>query len=345
MTGLLISSLLICVFGFFNLLGINFSYALHYIEFIFMGLIAYFIVKKIKMSFFRLNASTFYILFIAILIITYIVGLEARGSKRWIDLFFFNFQPSEFFKIFFIIYFASKLAKLRRIEAKFSNLTTLLIHFIIPFFIIFKQPDLGSAMVYAVIFIIMLLYSNIPKRYIILLAIISSLSIPIAALSLKDYQKERILSFVNPHLDRRGSSYNMTQAIITVGSGKFLGRGLGLGTQSQLLFLPENHTDFAYSSLVEQFGFAGGMAVIFLYSLICFYLGRSALKYYGMKSETETFNFFVVLGFLSMFAFQVFVNIGMNLGMLPITGITLPFISYGGSSIVTLLFGIALLPL
>ena len=345
MIGLLLPTLFLCVFGFFNLLGINNNLVWNYIEYMVVGLFLYFVGRRVGIRFFKINSLNFYILFVIILLITYIVGLEARGSKRWIDLYVFNFQPSEFFKIFFILYFAQALSAVRRKEPTLSTFFKFCLLFAIPTLIIFKQPDLGSAMVYTVVFMTMILFSSIPKRYLLFLTIITIVSLPIGIYTLKDYQKARILSFISPHVDRQGSSYNMTQAIITVGSGKLIGRGLGLGTQSQLHFLPENHTDFAYSSLVEQFGFVGGFVVILLYAMIFVYLVQRLLRYHHRKSEEEAFNFYMILGFLSMILFQVFINIGMNLGMVPITGITLPLISYGGSSLVTLLFAMSLLPL
>lgn len=345
MLGLLIPSLFLYIFGFFNILGINRGLVLNYVIFLFVGIVLFLIGRRIGLRFFKINSSILYLVFVGILIVTYIIGFEARGSKRWIDLYVFNFQPSEFFKIIFIIYFARQFSHFLRRDLGLGKFFLLVLHFVVPVFIVFKQPDLGSAMVYVFVFAVLVLFSSVPKRYVVFLAIIVSMVLPLGIYSLKDYQKARIFSFLNPHIDQQGSSYNMTQAIITIGSGGLLGRGLGLGTQSQLLFLPENHTDFAYSSLVEQFGFIGGFMVIVLYALVCFTLARSVIRYYPQKNQEESFKFLVVLGFLSMFAFQAFINIGMNLGMLPITGITLPLISYGGSSIVTLLFGMALLPL
>ena len=136
----------------------------------------------------------------------------------------------------------------------------------------------------------------------------------------------------------------MTQAIITVGSGKFIGRGLGLGTQSRFFFLPENHTDFAFSSLVEQFGFLGGLIVIILYLIMAALLVKRLLSFYFLRDPVDKRNFLYLAGFLSYLIFQFLINIGMNLGLFPITGIALPFISYGGSSFVALMIGMALLP-
>jgi len=172
-----------------------------------------------------------------------------------------------------------------------------------------------------------------------LLAIFSV--IPLGFTLLHNYQKARIFSFLNPEFDQQGTAYNMIQSVITVGSGKFLGRGLGLGTQSRLFFLPENHTDFAFASLVEQFGFVGGGLVIICYIIIFIILAKRLVALFYDKESDLKKAFLYTLGFTSYFTFQVIINIGMNLGIMPITGIALPIISYGGSSIVAAMIGLA----
>ncbi|NTU73835.1 FtsW/RodA/SpoVE family cell cycle protein, partial [Candidatus Roizmanbacteria bacterium] len=217
-------------------------------------------------------------------------------------------------------------------------------YFILPTFIIFEQPDLGSALVYGFMFLVMLLFSPFPKKYLIYIAVIAGMLVPFGWMMMKDYQRERIVSFIQPHTKQQGTAYNMTQAIIAVGSGEFVGKGLGSGTQSQLSFLPEDHTDFAFSSLVEQFGFIGGMGVIGLYIVLSLMFIKRLVTYYGKRDEDGYFSFLYTLGFFSFMIFQTFVNIGMNMGVLPIAGITLPLISYGGSSLLTWMLGLALLP-
>lgn len=199
-------------------------------------------------------------------------------------------------------------------------------------------------MVYFFIFMMLTLLSDMPKRYILYLCILLVISLPIGWNFMKDYQKNRIISFLNPQIDSQGTAYNMTQAIITAGSGKFIGKGLGSGTQSRFQFLPENHTDFAYSSLVEQFGFIGGIVVIILYLIIIFMLISKMLTFYYSRDSGDKRKFLYTAGFLSFFVFQILINVGMNLGLFPVTGIALPFISYGGSSYVATMIGIALLP-
>lgn len=344
MIPILIPSFFLFLFGFFNLFGIRPSLGYTMLINFGMGLVLFFIFKKIGWKFFRSNILIVYWLFIIILLVTYIIGVEVKGSKRWIDLIFFRFQASEFFKIFFILFFADFFAKLPRRSNDFLSLLLSLFYFVVPAFIIFKQPDLGNASVYTYIFFTMLLFSSISKKQVMTLIGLIALILPFSWFFMKDYQKNRIISFVEAHQNDQENAYNMIQAIITVGSGKFFGRGLGLGTQSRLYFLPENRTDFAFSSLVEQFGFLGGFVTLLLFAVILFLLGKRAHKFVFKDDENGRFIFLFLLGFMSLIFFQVLVNVGMNLGLLPIAGIALPFISYGGSMLVALMIGFAIIP-
>jgi len=341
---ILVSSCLITLFGLFNLLGIDKNYFYHQLVFFVIGLIIFFIIKRIGRNFFYLNSKFFYWFLVFLLIVTFLIGLEAKGSKRWIELYFFNFQASETLKIFFIIFLADFFVLKDYAGENFSHFLISLFYLLLPALIIFKQPDLGNSLVYLVIYFTMLVFSPIPKKYIVYLLITFIIAVPAFWLLLKEYQKARILSFFSPHLDPQGNSYNMIQAMITVGSGKFFGKGLGLGTQTKLLFLPENHTDFAFASMIEQFGFFGGLIILILYGLTIFFLFKRVFYYFFKKDRESQKRFLILIGFISYFVFQTFVNIGMNFGLLPIAGITLPFISYGGSSLVALMISLALIP-
>jgi rod shape determining protein RodA len=166
--------------------------------------------------------------------------------------------------------------------------------------------------------------------------------LPLGWFFLKDYQRQRIVSFFNPHFDYQGASYHMIQSIISVGAGGFFGRGLGFGTQSKLNFLPESHTDFIFASLVEQFGFLGGFLILVLYGFLFYLLLKRSLFFLKQKDEQE--NFLVIMGVLAYFFFQMLINIGMNMGLFPITGIVLPFLSYGGSALISSFFLLGLIP-
>jgi len=343
MNNLLILSLFLSIFGLFNLLGIDRNLFYRQLFALFLAFTVFFITKKIGRDFFERNINFFYWFFIFILIITFFIGKEVKGSRRWLDLFFFRFQPSEIFKIFFILYFSSFFAQ-KKFFSPFEGFFKGLLLFLIPTILIFKQPDLGNALVYGFIFFTFLFFSDFPKRYIFYLSVFLILFFPLFWQILADYQKMRLISFFNPHLDKQGTAYNISQAVITIGSGGFFGKGLGLGTQSRLHFLPENKTDFAFASLVEQFGFFGGIITLFSYGLIFYLIIKKIFRFFFIQQGEDRKNFFYCLGLLSYLAFQFFVNVGMNLGIVPIAGVALPFISYGGSAVLTLLFGFALLP-
>ncbi|KKP61508.1 MAG: Rod shape-determining protein [Candidatus Roizmanbacteria bacterium GW2011_GWC2_34_23] len=338
------SLIFLSVFGLFNLLGLSQELFLRQLIYLFLGFLGYFIIKSIGSHFFRINNKFFYWFFITVLIVTFMVGLEVKGSKRWLNFYFFNFQGSEFFKVFFILFMAEILTIKNLLSNSFLNFIKVFLYFLIPFIIIFKQPDLGNAMIYFFIFFTLLIFSNFSKKYLGYLVGLIVTFTPVGWLIMKDYQKARILSFINPHLDVQGSAYNMIQSVITIGSGMFFGRGLGLGTQSRLFFLPENTTDFAFASLIEQFGFLGGFFVLIFFTIIIIYLVKKTVYFYYQKSEVDQKKFLYCLGMLTYFVSQTIINLGMNMGIMPIAGITLPFISYGGSSVMALLIGFALIP-
>lgn len=344
MWNLIIPSFFLSLFGIFTVFGIKHAVLWSQVLYFIFAFAVYFFIKKIGRHFFQINSKTFYWIFLILLTLTFFIGLEVKGSRRWIDLYFYKFQASEFFKIFFILFLSDYLTAKHGKFAQLSIFLKSIFYFIIPTFIIFKQPDLGNALVFVVIFTTMTLMSDIPKRYFFSFIIFCLSLIPFSWFVLQEYQRHRILSFISPSIDTQGTAYNMIQAVITVGSGKLLGRGLGMGTQSRLFFLPENLTDFAFSSLVEQLGFIGGILVIILFGVIIWYLIRRLIKFNYQHNPENKRNFLYMGGLISYITFQFFVNIGMNMGILPVAGIALPFISYGGSSVLALLIGFALIP-
>lgn len=340
----LLPTFFLFLFGLFNLLGVRSDLVPRYILFMLIAGIIYILIRWKMANYIRRNAFFFYLLFIVLLLITFFFGIQAMGSQSWLSLYFFNFQTSEFFKIFFIVFMASFLSLYKRSENNIVLYAVTLALYIIPAAVILIQPDLGSTVIVSFIFFIMALLSGIPKRYVLITLFIIVISLPVGWHFMQDYQKERITAFINPTEKQQTGAYNMIQSIIAVGSGQFIGRGLGLGKQTRLFFLPENHTDFAFSSLVEQFGFIGGITVIALYFVIAVLLIQKLVQFYREKDHIFQYKFLYTAGFFAYFIIQVFVNVGMNLGLMPITGITLPLISYGGSSLVTWMIGIALLP-
>lgn len=332
----------LAIFSIFTILGIKPALLTSQLLYVLIGFLCLFIFHRLGIQFFRLNKHFFYWSSVALLIFSFFFGESIRGSRRWIDLYFFNFQPSEFLKVFFIIYLADFFSENNiKTERIFSRLKRVFISFLIfipPVFIVFKQPDLGSTIVYLLIYISVIFSARFPAKYFFYSALFFIGVTPLVWHFLAQYQRNRILSFIEPSIDPSGISYNLIQSIITIGSGGFLGRGLGQGTQSRFLFLPENATDFVYASLVEQFGFFGGMIVILLYGVIAYRLIQKI-----QHSHKSSFNFLFLTSFLIYLTAHVCINIGMNLGLLPIAGIPLLLISYGGSSIVTtmMLLGLA----
>ncbi len=322
---LLISSLLLVSIGILVIYSSSPDLALQQFIYTIIGLLLFLSVSQFDMHSLRKLITPFYFFTTLTLLIVFILGVETRGSIRWIPLGPLNIQPSEFAKPFLILqlslFWAGNIPT-------WTNILKSLI-WLFPFVVlIFKQPDLGTSLTLIAIWIGMLCASQISIKKILILIIIAMLVIPTSWLFLHDYQKQRIFGFLQPGSDSLGRGYNVIQSTIAVGSGEILGRGLGRGTQSRLQFLPEFRTDFIFASIAEEMGFVGSLIIISIY----LYLLSFCLK---VASQVEDrFHFLLILGVFSMLLFQTFVNIGMNIGILPITGITLPLISYGGSSLV-----------
>lgn len=338
--------ILLFLFGLINLIGMRQDLAITSLIHFSLGVIVFFGIRYLQMQlhFFRNNALFFYAFFLVLLIITYFFGMEIKGSRRWIDLILFPLQTSEIFKVFFIVFLADFFAKIRTPGDRIHLFLKTLGFTLIPFVLILRQPDLGTSLIVFAIFLVMAFHSEIPKKQIFSFFLIVLMLLPLAWFGLHDYQKNRILSFVNPGHDASGTSYNMAQASIAIGAGQFLGKGLGMGKQSLLSFLPEFHTDFAFSSLIEQFGFVGGFIVILLYLWFFYVLFYHMGRHMGKKDYDDRYTFYYILGFSVMMISQTAINIGMNVGLLPVAGMTLPFISYGGSSLMTFMIAMALIP-
>ncbi|OGK32021.1 hypothetical protein A3B02_01665 [Candidatus Roizmanbacteria bacterium RIFCSPLOWO2_01_FULL_42_14] len=325
---MLIALLGIQIFGLANILGIRPDLLKNYLLFIVLGWIAFALFARIKVPFVEQNYKLLYSLFIILLVITLLLVDPVRGSRRWIDLPFFRFQTSEFFKPFFLVTLASVLGSANRFTPR-KLLISLGLCFI-PFLLIFIQPDLSTALILLVSCMVMLYFSGLSTQLVIRAGLYLSAGIPLLWFFLKDYQKLRIIGFINPNTDPQGITYNLNQAIISIGSGGFLGKGMGLGTQARFRFLPEFHTDFAFASLTEQFGFIGGLTLLILFAIISVRLLRKI-----MIQKPQSFEYLFLIGVLVLLLLEVTINVGMNMGLLPVTGIALPFISYGGSSVIS----------
>ncbi len=290
-----------------------------------IALCMFIIFSQIPYKDYRPYSTLIYGIITLLLIVVFIIGIESRGSIRWIDVAGISLQPSEIGKPLLSLVFADFFTR-----RKYKTLKTyfLALFFAVPvIFLIYYQPDLGNALLYISVIVLSLIVIGIPLLWIALTGVPFVIALPFLWNILHEYQRQRVLTFLNPLRDPTGSSYNMIQAIIAVGSGMFFGKGLVEGTQSRLRFLPENHTDFIFASLGEKMGFLGSFVVIAAFGFFLY-------RIYKILMKTPDFfgRVFISCSFL-FFLFQFFVNIGMNLGLVPIVGVTLPFVSFGGSSL------------
>ncbi|MCD6420456.1 MAG: rod shape-determining protein RodA [Synergistetes bacterium] len=269
-----------------------------------------------------------YITSVILLLIVMIKGHISLGARRWINVGPFLVQPSEFLKVSMVIFLSHFLSKYGRKMRAIKIVALSLIIVGIPFLLVVKQPDLGTAMLIAFISVGILFVSGIPIRYFIYGFISVAILSPFVWHKLADYQKKRILSFLYQS-DPLGASYNLIQAKISVGSGRLFGKGFFRGTQHELRFLPMGHTDFIFCVLAEELGFIGSMILVILYTLLFFRMATIATY------TLDMFGKYLVVGFMVMLFSQVLINIGMSIGIMPITGVPLPFVSYGGSSILS----------
>lgn len=322
---LLLSLLVIFSFGFSMLFTQEQSLAFQQLKFFLLAILVFFFFSLLDYHFFKHFYAWFYVLSLLLLITTLLLGQSVRGANRWLSLGFFSFQTSEIVKPMLILSLAGFLKNSDKISLFLRNLAL----FILPVVLIFIQPDLGSALILLLTFGGMLLTSQVPFYLVMLVLLFGGTSLPAGWHFLKDYQKARLLAFLNPQADPLGANYNLIQSIVSVGSGRFLGKGLGFGSQAQLKFLPERHTDFIFATLAEELGFLGSLFFLSVYFfLLLRILKISEIAGEGFAKRTS-------LGIFFLFFSQFIINVGMNLGLLPITGITLPLVSAGGSSLIS----------
>ena len=278
-------------------------------------------------------ALALYITGLLLLIFVLVSGRTGMGAQRWISLGFFSFQPSEFFKLIFIIMLAGYYSLRRELLGTFALLRVFLIIVLIPFVLLFKQPDLGTAVVILLIFTSISLAYGLQKKLLLTLLIIGMVSLPFVGnilwTGLKDYQKNRLIAFIDPQADPAGIGYHINQSKIAIGSGEFAGKGFLKGTQGPFRFLPEKHTDFIFAVYAEERGFLGSLFLLFLYFVLILRGLDTARK------AKDEFGRLLALGITFMFSIYFFVNVGMTLGIMPVVGIPLPFMSYGGTALLS----------
>ena len=324
--GLLAPVIVLVILSLTTLFSIDFSLFKSQLVFCIIGIFAFLFFSQANYKSIKIYSTPIYVISIVLLLIVLIIGAETRGSVRWLEFLGFRIQFSEILKPFLAISLSSYLSYRNNYSFKTMFLTTC---FLLPlFFLLFLQPDLGNALIYLMVTLITFIIFGFPLRFFLPGLIFATIISPIIWNFLHPYQRERILTFLNPN-DPQGTSYNVIQSIIAVGSGMLIGRGLGLGTQSGLRFLPERHTDFIFATLSEELGMVGGILVVLTFAFLLYRI------FIIFNNQEDLFGkIFSIVAFFLIF-FQFFINIGMNIGILPIVGITLPFISYGGSSLLS----------
>lgn len=328
-----LSSLLLVSIGVLVIYSTSSQFALSQFIFIVVGYLLFLFISQLDMQSLKNLITPLYIFTFFLLIVVLVLGFETRGSIRWIPLGIINIQPSEFAKptliLMLSLFWTKNIPNWKSIfkSLLFTSPVVLLI---------FRQPDLGTSLTLGAIWLGILFASRISIKKILILLSIAFLVIPSSWFFLQDYQKQRITGFLRPEVDPLGQGYNLIQSTISVGSGQVWGRGLGRGTQSRLQFLPEHRTDFIFAAISEEMGLFGSILILLIY----LYLLTTCLSI--AQKANNKLSYLLIIGVFSMLLFQIVINIGMNIGILPITGITLPLISYGGSSLIVTLICLGL---
>jgi|WetSurMetagenome_2_1015567.scaffolds.fasta_scaffold00114_33 rod shape determining protein RodA len=298
-----------------------------------LSIVALFIVAIFDYSWLQRISWPLYGIGLIMLIIVLFMGKATMGAQRWIHIGFISFQPSEFFRIIFIIAFSSYLAFLGKEKDGNIPVKGLVIFGIVPLILLIKQPDLGTAIMLMSLFVVLAVSRGINKKIAAAIILVGLVALPFLGEifweGLKDYQKNRIVAFMDPQVDPSGIGYHINQSKITIGSGEFSGKGYLQGTQGPLRFLPEKHTDFIFAVFAEEWGFMGCIVLLSIY-FILFLRGLDT----AAKAK-DHIGRLMAIGVTSMFFMYFVVNIGMTLGMMPVVGIPMPFFSYGGTSLLS----------
>ncbi len=302
-----------------------------------LGLIIFFLVIFFDLRLIFGYAYVIFFLSIISLVIIPFFGIESNGATRWINIAGISLQPSEFVKYTLILALAKYFHSINNDSSFIKTLIIPLIITIVPVLLVIIQPDLGTALIILLGGISLFWISGLNYKYFIVGVFSILCSLPVLWQYLKDYQKDRVLTFFNPERDPLGNGYHIMQSKIALGSGGIFGKGYMEGTQSHLNFLPEMQTDFIFTMLGEEFGFIGTLLLLLMYAALIMISIRLALK------SRSLFSKYLSLGVCNVFFIYVFVNIGMVTGLLPVVGVPLPFISYGGSSMLAVMFGFGLL--
>lgn len=318
-------------------LDFNQSYVLKQLVWFAIGLV--FMAITIKVSYHKIldGAYALYAINVFLLLLVLIMGHVRLGAQRWFSIAGFAFQPSEFMKISLVLALSAYVGQKKGAMQSPESLIIPSILFGVPFLLVLLQPDLGTALLLVPIFFAILLVGGAKPKYLMRMILVAVACMPVFWHFLRGYQKQRLMVFINPNVDPLGAGYTIIQSKIAVGSGGLLGKGWLNGTQNQLNFIPERHTDFIFSVIGEEWGFFGAVALVLLYLLIvhrAFNVGNLTSDRYGKCIAT---------GIAILISLQVIINIAMTIGLMPVVGIPLPLVSYGGSSLLATLVAIGLL--
>jgi len=302
------------------------------IVFIVIGILLLFLLSFIDYHNLYSLGNLIYALGAILLLAVLFFGENIRGTRGWFDFGGFNFQPVELVKIILIIFLARYFSKVSIKLNPFKHLVFSGVGTLLLIFLVLRQPDFGSALILFMVWASMVILVGFKKKYLLIIGLMLIFVFSSGwVFFFKDYQKQRIITFLNPSFDPLNQGYNITQAIIAVGAGGITGRGVGFGSQTQLKFLPEAQNDFIFAVIAEELGFLGVTLVIFFFSVFFYRMLIS------LKKINNDFGIFFILGAMALIFIEMFINIGMNIGLLPVVGISLPFLSYGGSAIISTL--------
>lgn len=338
---LIITSILLVGFGLLSIYNISSTYFLKQIIFLGIGIILMFVLSFFDWRGFRENPYFILVLYFACLL--FLLGLflfvpEIRGVKSWYKIGPVSFDPIGLTTIILTILLA-KFFSIRHIEMyKLSHILLSGFYVLLPVILIFFQPDLGSVLILIALWLGVLIVSGIKLNHFLILALCGLLILVLSwSFLLRDYQKERIVSFLRPQVETLGINWSQTQSKIAIGSGGIFGQGLGQGSQTQYGFLSEPHTDFIFAVIAEEFGLIGVFVLIFLFIVLIWRIMKIAI------SAKSNFPRLFASGIAIILFSQIFIHIGMNLGILPVIGISLPFVSYGGSNLIAIFIGLGIL--
>ncbi len=338
---ILVCTFLLLLIGLVEIYSATYSNTINFFEkqivWYVLGLVGMVVMANLNYNILLKMGNFLYWTLSGILLVVLIIGHSALGAQRWLKLGSFQFQPSEFMKIVLALAMVRYIIINSKNAFSFKNILIMILLMAFPLVLILFQPDLGTALLMIPMTLVIFYIGNISLKKMTGLIISGLLMMPLVFNFLKDYQRQRIDVFFNPNIDRLGAGYNVIQSQIAVGSGGLLGKGFLQGTQSQLNFIPIRHTDFIYAALAEEFGFWGSIILLIIY----FVLIMEGLKIVKLCKSTGGK---MLAGALTyMLLFQIFINIGMNIGIMPVTGLTLPLLSYGGSSVLVVMMALGIL--